>query len=666
MNLGKARIIGYSWSATFRSEGILKNSFVFLSFLLIGTLATAASLSLDQGPLVLGRNDSVGVTLRLEERSGTADRPLRLSVNVGSFGGVNRIGPGVYRTVYTLPTTRFPQVALVAAWRETGPDAPIDFLRIPLYGTTKINVSGRPRSEVNVQIGTDEFGPTVTNARGEAIVPVVVPPNVPEAMIAVKDRSGNLTRRKAAVAVPPYNRVTLALVPHALLANGEDWSRVEVFYDVTGANIPAQKVRLVPNIGKVQLISAEGGRYVYKYTAPAGSTAKSARFVVAVEGDPMARGSAEVELGLPPPATLVVKAPEKSIVADGHSAAMVVVSVFDASGLGLPQQGIELKANEQLLTGADYLGNGTYQFRLVAPRVYPTSGLVQLSARLVRAQGEPLRAVANYQLLPPAIPHAIVGEVTPNPVIADGKSKAILTLDVRDSAGLPLKGAQLILVATQGTVGQVTELGNGRYQADYRAPENVPPDGQARIRIVDSSGAFETFVDVPLLQARRFLLGVKGEYVLGLGSMRGPRGGLDAWIPFRISDVPFGLGVSAVYGQARQTVLDPTGALQSNSVARFIPVTARVGYELFATRHWGVWIGVGGIATWAKVSSSINQFQSVKVGFGGMGFLGATLNAGPGQFVLDLAYAYAPVASTDFRLDAGGPGVSLGYRFGVF
>jgi hypothetical protein len=82
--------------------------------LLVSAQGWAASLSLERSPIVLGRTESVAVTFKVDEPAGTEDRPLRLSVNVGSFGEISRLGPGTYRAVYVPPATRFPQVALVA------------------------------------------------------------------------------------------------------------------------------------------------------------------------------------------------------------------------------------------------------------------------------------------------------------------------------------------------------------------------------------------------------------------------------------------------------------------------------------------------------------------------------------------------------------------------
>ncbi|MBI3183924.1 MAG: hypothetical protein HYZ28_17440, partial [Myxococcales bacterium] len=197
---------------------------------LVGSDGLASSLSLDRGPVVLGRTESVGVTLQVEEAPGEEDRPLRLAINVGSFGEITRVKPGVYRTVYVPPPTRFPQVALVALWRETGSEAPIEFLRFSLYGLTQVPISAKPGAEVTVAIEADTFGPVISDSRGKATVQVAVPPNVHDAAVKVKERGGAIAERKVPIEVPPYNRLTASLVPHAILADGKSWARLDVSY----------------------------------------------------------------------------------------------------------------------------------------------------------------------------------------------------------------------------------------------------------------------------------------------------------------------------------------------------------------------------------------------------------------------------------------------------
>ncbi len=634
----------------------------------LGLAATvqAASLTLDHSPVVLGRTESVGVSIHVDESAGTEARPLRLSVNVGSFGDVTRTGPGEYRSVYVPPITRYPQVALVAVWRETGADAPIHFLRIPLHGMTKINVSAPTGSTVNVEIGMQTFGPVVTDETRAVVVPVEVPPGIPEALIKVREASGKLTQRRAKVDVPPYNRLSIGMVPHALVANGEDWARLEVDYDLGGANVPADRIKVVPSLGSATLQRAERGRYVYKYLPPVGTTAAEVTFAVSVPDDPVASASARLTLGIPQPASVVVSPPVRQLPSDGKSTAPVSALVFDAAGLGLAQQKVEVFANGQPLASPEYKGNGVYQAPFIAPPVYPRGGLVQFSAVVHVPGGALLQGAANYQLQPQATPRSVSSRVAPSPVVADGKTKALLSLDVRDEAGLPLNGAHLILVADTGVLGKLTEVGDGRYQAEYQAPASMAAGGDASVRIVSSSGGFETTVNIPLREGPSFLVGARVGLTHSLGDLVTPRVGVDAWVPFRVGGSFLGLGLSATVGTASQSVAGAGGQFPSESRATFVPVAVRLGYEGYASRRLSVHFGLGGLATWAQVRNSSNRTQLNALAGGGLGFVSGAVTAGPGQFFGELSYAYAPVDNPDFRLNAGGVAVEAGYRFGLF
>ncbi len=256
--------------------------------------AQAASLSLEKQPVLLGKTESVGVTLTIDEPPGAEVRPLRLAVNVGSFSAVERIAPGKYKTVYVPPATRFPQVALVAVWRETGTQAPIEFLRIPLYGSTKLPIGAKRGSDVVVEVGDLSFGPTKVDADGQIEVPISVPPGVREAIVKVKEPRGSLANRKLPIDVPPYNRETAAIVPHAIVADGQSEARLDVFYDLGGADVPASRLKVTASVGEPHFERAEAGRYVYRYRPPAGVNASSVEFSVSVHGDPSAKAVASL------------------------------------------------------------------------------------------------------------------------------------------------------------------------------------------------------------------------------------------------------------------------------------------------------------------------------------------------------------------------------------
>jgi hypothetical protein len=641
----------------------LRSSLALCLLLAAADPAAAASVSLDEPRVVLGRTESVAVTLKVDEPPGAEDRPLRVAVNVGSFSEVTRVAPGVYRTVYVPPPTRFPQVALVAVWRETGPLAKVSYLRIPLYGTTQVPVKAPRNAEVVLSLEGEQTPPQKVGRAGNVSIPVAVPPGVTEAKVTVRARGKAPAEQVIPVEVPPYNRLTTALVPHAIVADGKAWARLEVFYDLGGADVPPSRIRITPSSGKLTFQRAEQGRYVYRFDPPPGAAADAVDFKVTVEGDPQATASARLKLGLLPPQRLVLRPPAEPIPADGQSEAPVQVLVFDREGLGLPASGLTVTANGTPLQDVRYLGDGLHEVAFPAPARFPAGGLVQFVATVARLGQEPLRAGANYQLLTPTAPQDAQARFRPGLVPADGRTAARVVIELRDEAGMPLSNAQVMAVASHGTVGPLSQTGPGEYEATYVAPAELPAAAPV-MRLVDVSGAFERNLHIPLrLHTGRAFLGVRGGYAHTLGSFGSLRGGIDAHVPVRLGGAVFGVGVSALYGQAEQTVHG--GAHTSVSRVQFVPVTLRLGYEAWASQRLSLNVGGSGTAAFARFGTSLTGEQTRSWGLGGGGFLGLSYAVGPGQFFTELGYGAAPVRTLDFRLEAGGATVELGYRFGV-
>lgn len=640
--------------------------------LLAGWVATAAApptvhaagLSVDPPVIVLGRTESAQVTIEAEEAPGSEELPLRLSVNVGTVGAVTRVGRGRYQAVYVPPATRFPQVALFGVWRETGPEAPIAFLRIPLYGTTRLHAIARRGSRVTVEVGGATFGPFVANARGRAIAPIVVPPGVRKARMTAKGRRGVVTQRELKVEVPPYNRLTAALVPHAVVADGKSWARIEVFYDLGGPDVPATRIKVEPSIGTAVLQQAAGRRYVYRYVPPAGARARQVTFDVSVRGDRAAGATATLALGLPDPARIVVRAPADRVVVGGPSDVPIEVLVLDAEGLGLPGQPLEVSANDSPLAPATDAGNGRYVAMLTPPAHYPEGGLIQVVAAIPSRHGEKTTGTRILQLAAPPTPVGLAATISPDPVPADGETRADVVFEVSDEAGRPLDQAQLIAVADRGVLGPLRGEGQGIYRATYTAPMGAG-ERPATLRIIDAAGAFEATVPVRLrAPVRRRFVGVQAGFTHSLRHLSGPRLGLDAWASVGLIGRTFGLGLAASYAWATQRVSD--GTVTSTTRARFVPISLRVGAELLVAGPVAVYAGAGGVVTIAYVETSVGGVAATHVGGGALGFGALWVELGPGHAFVDVAYTWAPVAATDTRLSAGGLGFVAGYRYGFF
>jgi hypothetical protein len=627
--------------------------------------ARAASLQLDDA-VVLGRTESVAVVLRVDEPPGAEAKPLRLSVNVGSFSEPVRVGPGKYRAVYVPPPTRFPQVALVAVWRESGPDAPIEFLRIPLFGATRLRVTAAPGAAVRARVGVDEFGPVRTNRRGQAEIPIVVEPGVTRCEVVISERGAAPVTRRLPVEVPPYNRLTAALVPHAVVSDGRGRVRLDVLYDLGGADVPPERIQVKASVGSVSLRRASRGRYSYDFVPPRGSGAAAATFSISVVGDPAAAATAEVVLGLPPPAQVVVTPPRERVTAGGGATATATVVVLDAAGMGLAGMQLSASANGQTLPPAVDAGGGRYEIPYRAPATYPPGGLVQFQVTATGPGGARAAGSANWQLDAAPIPGSVTARVVPDPVPADGRTAARVTFDLRDAAGMPLPRAELVALASHGTLGKVTERGDGLYETTYLAPPSLP-DGEAVLRVVDGTGRFERTLPLPLrLAPRRVLLGLGGGYTRSPGAASGVRARADVWVPFRMGGALLGAGATVGYGSAERTVSDVTGALRSVTRATFVPVSLRVGYEALAGRRASLTIGTGAVAAFASFESTLTSTTEAGWGGGLVAFAAAGLALGPGQALVEASYSFAAVETESYRIDPGGLAATFGYRLGVF
>jgi hypothetical protein len=638
---------------------------VLLAALAAAPAARAGSLSIEGGAVVLGRTESSQVVIRVDEPPGAEVVPLRLSVNVGRFTEPVRFGPGRYRAAYQPPATRFPQVALVAIWRETGADAPIEFLRIPLFGATRVPVTASPGATVTVQAGVGTFGPVVLDRRGRAEVPIIVEPGVRDCTVHVREKGGAESTKRVPVEVPPYNRLTAALVPHAVVADGRSPVRLDVFYDLGGAGVPPERIRVAPSIGAVAFQRASRGLYSYRYVAPPDTAAEQVTFAVTVAGDPEARASAELALGLPPPAHLVVTPPAERLRAGSGATARVSVLALDAAGMGLPALEVSATANGQPLPPPTYRGGGLYDFTFTAPAAWPPGGLVQFRAA-ASGKGKSVEGAGNWQLEAAPAAKSVLARLTPDTVPADGRTEARLQLEARDASGAPVEHAQLLVVASHGSVGTLQERGNGVYEAAYLPPDGLP-GGDSTFRVVDGSGGFEQAYPLPLRTAsRRLLVGLGGGWSAAAGSGSGARVVADLWVPFQAGPARLAAGLSSGWGTASRTVTDASGTLSSRTDATVVPLSLRLGWEAWARRRLSLTLGAGAAFPWASFESSLAGGSEQGFGIGALGFASLGWALGPGQAWLELSYGTAVVETADYRIDASGLTTSLGYRLGLF
>jgi hypothetical protein len=460
--------------------------------LLVAAAPEAVSLTVE-GPeeLVLGDVDRVPVVLTVPFDAEAQGRPLRIAVNVGRFTPVQSVGDDRYRTIYELPSTRFPQVALVAVWRETGPDADIAFFRIPLSARTVLPVQAPSGAAVTVAVGARTFGP-VRARRGRARVELVVPPGVEEVRVSSR-RDGQVSQATVDAGVPPYNRLTLAVSPYKIPADGRSFATVHAFYDVV-PRPPHAAIRLSAPAGTVERAGRSSRGYLFRYRPARGRRVQRVELTGRVVSDPASGATVDLELGLPEPERLVPRLPTTPWIADGVSRPTMSGLVTDAQGLGVDGLAVEATVGTELQP-VQPVGQGAYEIQLppIPPRAYPAAGSVAVQFRA----GTRTATIAVPVAVPPwptqvelRLPESVSAALFP------------VRIEARDASGAQFEGP-LRLRAARAAV-EPDPASDRRWTVQ---PESGAPD--VDLEVVDAEGVVRLQRTVRLRGGGGFDVGVR-------------------------------------------------------------------------------------------------------------------------------------------------------------
>lgn len=348
-------------------------------------------------PIVLGEVEKVSLVIEVPETPETEGRPLQISTNVGRVDPPESMGPGRFRVTFYAPTTKFPQAALLAVWRETGPDARVDFLRLPLSARTKLPVKAPAGAETRVFVGADVYGPVTADRKGNAAVPIVVPPGVKEVVVETLDRGGERKRSNVPVKVPSYNRVALAATPY--ISDSRSPATVHVYYDEGLAPPPIDRIRIGATVGAVKPLGADHNRYRFEYRGAPGIIGKDT-LSASVVGDDRSSAQHTVQLGEPVADRLVSRTSSTSLMANGRATKVIRALAVDKVGLGVPGIGVRATTSDGKLGELEDAGNGYYEAVLTAPATMPRGKKITVELYASPPRGLPLTAKIEIPIIP--------------------------------------------------------------------------------------------------------------------------------------------------------------------------------------------------------------------------------------------------------------------------
>lgn len=363
----------------------------------VGPPATTVSATVTPASPVKGRDREAELEIVVGDGGGSAPPVLR--ANVGEISAVERTGPGRYRAKYRLPTTRFPEVAVIvafSAWpHPQSVHGALGVLRVPL--ATAVEVPGRtePGAEMHLTIAGQTFGPVTAAADGSFRLPVVVPPGYGTATGQTVDRVGNRRKSTIDLRLPPTDQLACVATPTRLPADGAARARVLcATSDRYGAAAKGARVQLTSSVGTLGAAKEVGpGLFEWTWLAPRHRGEGVARIDARWrQGGNDSGEHLEIALGQGPVAA-VRPVPREAV---AYAGGRWSVALEARDGLGRPVEGV--RAAVTTPTGEARVAASDASGRLRLEWSLPASATVGDASLEVRAFGptstEPARLLA--------------------------------------------------------------------------------------------------------------------------------------------------------------------------------------------------------------------------------------------------------------------------------
>lgn len=315
----------------------------------VGPPSARVELSINPPAPVKGRDTKAALTIRVLRTDGTPDpdaSPPVVRTNVGTVTGLVSAGPGLFHATYELPSTRYPEVAIIVAlspW--PGPssiEGALGRLLVPLSGSVDLPGRTEPEAEMTLEIAGVTFGPVKAGTDGRFSLPVVVPPGHRFGIGTAVDKAGNKRKSRVDLALPPTDQLACVANPTRLPADGAAQARILcAASDPFGKPVASRSVQLTTQRGRLTDPQVrEDAMIEWIYTAPRSQPGEPDTLLATWrQGGPRSREELKLDLVQGPAARLELSAREKLVHAGGELHLEAVVT----DALGRPRPGATLR-----------------------------------------------------------------------------------------------------------------------------------------------------------------------------------------------------------------------------------------------------------------------------------------------------------------------------------
>lgn len=238
----------------------------------VGPPASSVTIALSGAAPVKNRDHEAALEITVAQGQDSAPPVVR--ANVGTVDRLVRVGPGRFTAVYTLPTTRYPEVAIIvafSAWPHAqSTHGAFGVLRLPIASAVEVPGKVEAGAEVRLSIGGQSWGPVKAGADGTFRLPVVVSPGFGVAQVQTVDRVGNRRTSSLDLLLPPTDQLSCVSTPAHLPADGVSQARVLcAISDRYGLPTRGSKVSLTASSGALSPArDLPNGVAEWSWTAP--------------------------------------------------------------------------------------------------------------------------------------------------------------------------------------------------------------------------------------------------------------------------------------------------------------------------------------------------------------------------------------------------------------
>lgn len=641
------------------------------------TETPSVRLSLPAKRLLLDPGKKVAVTITICDAQGRGMEGLQpvLAASVGTLCNLQDLGKGRYRATYTLSRHRHPHSAILAAKL---PGAPPGWTVLRLGSKTSLPVkTEKPNVMVTLTIGGRSYGPEQTNDRGKVKIPVEIWPGEVEGQAVAEDEFGNRTTRRVQIPVPPTAHSLGFAEKDLLVADGEDSSEI-YFIAIKPDGLPARRASFLAQRKDGELSKAKRilpGLYQFTYTAPRSLTARQTRLIIAVRPHPEEnRQTFSFRLTAGRADRIQASAVPKTLPADGRSQARLMIEIADRTGNPLDDVPLSVSCDPGKIGQVSGLGKGRYRALYTAP--VRTTGQVACILEVDRGDPPPLRHEIMVEIIPP-VPAEMKVQSDVNRLPMDGISRAMVTIRLRDHQGDPLEGVRLRASTPIGTLEEVQEDGQGRYQVAYLAPAGTK---STRVRISIETGKGEhriskgvvIFLDAPEPPpppVPRLSIAPWAGVMTNFARIHYTAFSIEGTVKLPFGEDRFYLALESGFrfgGSNSSTGLDGTSV---RTDLEHVPAHLAVIFKPYPQNWLTPFLGIGAGAEfvqWSIFSADGARERDHQVLPGVFASLGGEWRIGPGALFMTIRYVYAYLTAhgeaNRIKGNVGGLDLGLGYR----